>query len=229
MKKRIALALRGILLCSMGAPAQGVGRIPRSPHTEENAGTEGVQPLPTSQLYDGRVREIRTGEDGAITGLRMDSERLGEFEMTVSGKTFWIDGGGRMPSRPADTAVGERLYVFHSPISTRSLPPQSAAFAVVRNIPQGAGCAMYHRAEAVELQEGGLRITTDNGGLFLSAGPETALSAYTGASVRGLGDIKAGACFMAWYDAVALSYPGQAYAQHIMLLEQEDASRPDLA
>ena len=47
---------------------------------------------------------------------------------------------------------GESVYVFHSPISTRSLPPQSAAYAVVRNIPQDISCAQYHVVE--EITEG---------------------------------------------------------------------------
>ena len=78
---------------------------------------------------------------------------------------------------------------------------------------------LFRSVEAVAEQEDGLQITTDNGGLFLCAGQETALSTYTGSPIEGLGDIKAGNCIMAWYDVVALSYPGQAYAQHVMVLD----------
>ena len=225
-RKLAALALSSVLLCSMGAPTLAAENAPPASRVSEETEMEQVQSLPNSVLYYGEVRAILTGADGTITGLHMDSERSGEYVMKLSDQTFCVDSGTRAPSLPADLAVGERLYVFHSPVSTRSMPPQSTAFAVVRNVPQDIGCAMYHKVEAVAEQEDGLQITTDNGGLFLCAGQETALSTYTGSPIEGLGDIKAGNCIMAWYDVVALSYPGQAYAQHVMVLDQAPASEP---
>ena len=225
-KKLAALALSGVLLCSMGAPTLAAGNALPASCVSEETEMERTQSLPNSVLYHGEVKAILTGADGAIAGLHMDSERSGEYVMKLSDKTFWIDSGKRAPSLPADLTVGERLYVFHSPVSTRSMPPQSTAFAIVRNAPQDIGCAMYHKVEAVAEQEDGLQITTDNGGLFLYAGQEAALSTYTGSPIEGLDDIKAGNCIMAWYDVVALSYPGRAYAQHIMVLDQTPASEP---
>lgn len=215
MKKKLAtLMLSGVLLCSMGFPSLAAGN------------ASDVQTLPDSLLYYGQVKEVLTQEDGTVTGLYLDSERSGEYVMKVSDQTVWVDSGERTASLPTSLAAGERLYVFHSPVSTRSLPPQSAAFAVVRNIPQDVGCAMYHKVESVEQQEGTLKITTDNGGLFLYAGEETTLSAYTGNPIAGPEAITAGRYIMAWYDAVAMSYPGQAYARHIMLLDQQAADQP---
>lgn len=226
MKKNwTTLALSGILLCLMGAPSLAAGN-PSAPHTAEHTGVQPVQPLPDSQLYCGEVKSILTGENGRITGLYMNSAQSGEYVMNLSDETFWIDSGKRVPSRPSDLTVGELLYVFHSPISTRSLPPQSAAFAVVRGAPQDTGCAMYHKVEAVTEEDGMLRITTDNGGLFLYANQDTALSTYTGSPIDGLGAIKSGTYLMAWYDVVALSYPGQAYVQHIIVLDREAVSEP---
>lgn len=223
-RKFAALALSGVLLCTVGIPSLAAENVPPASSAPEDS--QSVPSLPSSVLYYGEVKAILTGGDGRITGLHMDSERSGEYVMSISDQTFWIDSGERTPSLPDDLTVGERLYVFHSPVSTRSIPPQSAAFAVVRNIPQDVGCAMYHKVEQVEEQEGEIRITTDNGGLILFAGQDTVLSAYTGRSVSQLSEIQAGSCIMAWYDAVALSYPGQAYARHIMVLDQETASEP---
>lgn len=223
-KKLLTLALSGMLLCSMGAPVRAAEHTP-TPEAE-NPEVSNIQSLPSHQFYCGEVKAVLTGEDGAVTGLHMTSEELGEYVMKISDKTFWIDCGKRTPALPSDMTVGERLYVFHSPVSTRSMPPQSAAFAVVRNAPQDAGCAMYHKVEGVEELEDRLQITTDNGGLFLYAGEETGLASYTGSPVDGLGAIEPGAHIMAWYDVVALSYPGQAYAQHIMVLDQEAAAGP---
>lgn len=224
-KRPAALVLSGVLLCSMAAPTLAAGRAPSASLALEDTGMEHVQSLPDSVLYYGQVEEIVTGADGTITGLHMDSAQSGEYVMKISDRTFWIDSGERAPSLPSDLTVGERLYVFHSPVSTRSMPPQSAAFAVVRDVPQDAGCAMYHRVEEVREREGTLQIVTENGGLFLYADQGTSLSTYSGDPAE-LSDIRAGTCVMAWYEAVALSYPGQAHPQHIMVLDGEPGSRP---
>ena len=190
-----------------------------------------AEPLPDSVLYYGKVESVSRDEDGEVTALHLSSDRYGEYIMCVSEDTVWIDSGNRAASDPATLKEGEGLYVFHSPVSTRSMPPQSAAFAIVRNIPQDASCARYHKVEAVAEKDGILRITTDNGGLYLLADQETSLSSYTGSAPAGLGDIEAGSHIMAWYGVVALSYPGQAHASHIMVLDrvQESLSRSDLA
>lgn len=227
MKRKLTtLALSSVLLCSMGTCAFASGHTPAPLIAAKNTGVENVQSLPSSQLYYGELKTILTSEDGTVTGLHMTSEQFGEYVMKVSDETFWIDSGKKAPGVPEGLTVGEPLYVFHSSVSTRSMPPQSAAFAVVRNLPQGAGGAMYHKVEAVEELEGMFQITTDNGGLYLRANQDTTLSAYTGALVDGLDEIKTESYIMAWYDAVAMSYPGQAYAQHIMVLDRENASQP---
>lgn len=101
----------------------------------------------------------------------------------------------------------------------------------MRNVPQDVSCARYHKVEAVEEVEGTLRITTDNGGLILTADEKTGLSAYEGEAPQTFDAIRAGDHIMAWYGAVALSYPGQARASHIMVLDQgeETLTRAGLA
>lgn len=185
-----------------------------------------AETLPDSVLYHGRVEAVSRDEDGAAAALHMSSDQYGEYVMILSGDTVWIDGENRTASDPDSLEEGETLYVFHSAVSTRSLPPQSAAFAVVRNVAQEGSCPHYHKVEAAEERDGTLRITTDNGGLYLMADGETALSAYEGDAPGGLGEIKAGSTIMAWYGPVALSYPGQARALHIMTLGGTDEARP---
>lgn len=213
--KLTALALSGLIICALGLPA-GAAEVPPA---------GGASSLPDSLLYYGEVKELIPAEDGTLAGLRMDSPKSGEFVMKLSDETFWIDSGNRTPSGPEGLAAGERLYVFHSPVSTRSLPPQSAAFAVVRNIPQDAGCARYHKVEAVEERDGTLQITTDQGGLLLFADQETEFSSYPAGGPEGREAVWAGGHIMAWYDAVALSFPGQAHVRHIMTLEGQPLTR----
>lgn len=230
MKKKLtALALSGLMICSLSLSALAAP-IPVAGSETESAAPA---PLPDSQLYYGEVKDILTDEEGVLTGLRMDSPKSGEYVMKLSEETYWIDSGERTASDPATLAAGERLYVFHSSVSTRSMPPQSAAYAVVRNIPQDVGCAQYHEVEAVEETDKGVRITTDNGGLILFLDKDTTLLAYTGDAPADPADIPVGSHIMAWYQVVLESFPGQAHPSHVMTLEapvsDEPMTRSDLA
>lgn len=178
--------------------------------------------LPDSVLYYGKVESVSRDEDGEVTALHLSSERYGEYVMRISEDTVWIDSGNRTASDPATLKEGEGLYVFHSPVSTRSMPPQSAAFAIVRNIPQDAGCAQYHKVSETALENGQLKITVDQGGLFLLTDDKTEFSFYGREGVPAPEDISADSRIVAWYDAYAAVYPGQTYARHIMVLDREE-------
>ena len=225
-KKISALVLTGALACALAVPtlAADVSAVPIS--APVSAGE--TASLPDSVLYYGTVKEIGRDADGGIAWLRMTSERYGEYVMNLSADTVWIDSGRHAASNPADLQEGEGLYVFHSAVQTYSLPPQSAAFAVVRNIPMDAGCAWYHEVEAVTRKDGWLTITTDNGSLLISADEQTQLSRYHEGEAVSLEDIQSGDRIMAWYDAVTDSLPGQTQATHLMLLpEQDEAQEPE--
>ncbi len=218
MKKNfVIVALSGALICMACAPAMAAqDPIPvpiSAPVMEES------QQLPDSVLYYGQVKEIRKAEDGTLSQLLLTSDRYGEYMMNISSETVWIDSGNQCADDPSDLKVGERVYIFHSPVETRSLPAQSAAFAVVRNIPQDVGCAQYHEVEAVAEEDGQLKITTSNGGLFILADEKTKLSSYNADKDVSPDNIKAGDHVMAWYEAYAAVYPGQTHANHLMLLD----------
>ena len=220
-KKLPVLILTGALACAMTLPAMAAE--PAAVPISAPVSNEETQTLADSVLYYGTVEEIVRGEDGSISQLRMTSERYGEYVMILSEQTVWIDSGERTAADPADLQEGEGVYVFHSTAATMSLPPQSPALAVVRNVPMDAGCAQYHEVEAVSLENGCLTITTDNGGLLIRADEKTGLSRYGSEDEIALEDIQPGSWIMAWYDAVAESYPGQTNASHLMLLSQEAA------
>ena len=224
-KKLTVFLLTGALTCAMALPAMAAETtaVPISApiSTEESIA------LPDSVLYYGMVQEIVKDDAGNITQLRMTSERYGEYVMNITDQTLWIDSGRRAASDPATLQEGEGIYVFHSPVETRALPPQSAAFAVVRDIPMDAGCAQYHQVEAVSSEDGQLKITTDNGGLYILTSENTTFSFYGSDQAVSPEDIQAGSYVMAWYSAVADSYPGQTFAAHLMLLPSQTQPQED--
>lgn len=216
MKKLTALALGSVLLCGSMLPVMAAEG-PIDPASVSHNEEESIS-MCESVLYYGTVKQIIKDEKGIMTQLHMESERDGEYVMNLAPETVWIDSGRHAASDPSTLQEGERIYVFHSCASTRSLPPQSAAFVIVRNIPMGTGCAQYHKVEEVSQVEGKLRLTTDQGSLILFTDAETTLSRYGDDAPLHAEDIQSGDTIMAWYDAVAESDPGQAYTHHLMLL-----------
>ena len=213
-RKLTAWALSGALLCTMSLPimAADATDLPLATGTEES------QTLPNSVLYIGTIKSISKDEKGTVTQLLLNSEGSGEYAMNISEQTAWIDSKNHTAIKPSDVKEGQEVRVFHSPVETRSLPPQSAAYAVVVNPAQTGSNAQYYVVESTTLKEGKLEITTDNGGLYISANDQTKLSAYGSDSAVALKDIKAGDTIMAWCEAYALSYPAQTYTDYIMVL-----------
>ena len=216
MKRTLsALVVSGALLCAAALPAMAAE--PAAGSQNETALVQ-EETMPDSVLYYGQVLAIDREEDGTITRLHLTSEAQGDYVMNISSSTVWIDSGSYAASDPSTLEVGESVYVRHSPVSTRSLPPQSAAYAVVRNFPQDAGAAQYHEVEAIaQNEDGSVTITTDNGSLWLTVEADASVTTYAGETAA-LADVKAGDHVMAWYPLVMLSYPGQASAGHLMLL-----------
>lgn len=215
-----ALALSGTLLCAlMAPPAMALESAALRSDTAQEADTQTVQTLPDSVLYYGQVKGILTGENGSISQIHLESERYGEYVMNLSPETVWIDSGNCTADDPSDLKEGEGIYVFHSPVEAASLPPQSPAYAVVRNVPQDAGCAQYHQVEAVSEADGTLRITTDNGTFSIVADSDTAVTAYSDGSDAAWSQIKEGGYVMAWYERSGED-GGQARASHILVLDR---------
>lgn len=216
-RKIIAIALSAALVSTFALPVAAADTSSASVPTQEE-----VQQLPDSYLYYGEVKDIRKDDNGNITHILLDSERSGELVALISDETVWVDSGHQQASDPSSLKVGERIYIFHSPIQTMSLPPQSPTFAVVRDIPMDVGCAQYHEIEEVtERSDGKIQITTSNGGLYLFADKDTKVISYDGEEEVSLDSLKSGNFAMFWYGPVAMSYPGQAYPTTIMILPEE--------
>ena len=90
-----------------------------------------------------------------------------------------------------------------------------------------AQSAQLHKVEEVSLQDGQLQITTDNGELYITADQNTVVSAYGSDAAAVLEDVQPGRQVIAWYSAVAQSYPGQAYTTHLMLLPEAEQTVED--
>lgn len=189
-----------------------------TPETSEGEGTEDVEEMPASATYFGTVESIEKDEEGNVISISLTSEENGDYVMNVTDNTVWVDAVEKVKASQEDLTDGETIYVYHSPVSTRSLPPQSEAFAVVLNVPQDIAVGVYHEVEDIVTNGEIFTITTDNGGLYLNVTSDTQVKDYTTGESAEIGNVDRGDRIIAWYDAVAMSYPGQANVSDILVL-----------
>lgn len=189
-----------------------------TPETSEGEETEDVEEMPASETYFGTVASIEKDEEGNVISVSLTSEENGDYVMNVTDNTVWVDAVEKVKASQEDLTEGETIYVYHSPVSTRSLPPQSEAFAVVLNVPQDIAVGVYHEVEEVTTTENDTRLLTNNGGLYLIISDETAVKDYETGEVADISAVAEGDHVIAWYDAVAMSYPGQANVSDILVL-----------
>lgn len=186
--------------------------------------TEENQAMKDSELYYGTVKEVRKDDNNNITQILLDSEKYDEYLMNIQESTVWVDGGKYCKDETYNETLkeGEGVYIFHSPIQTRSLPPQSPALAIVRNTPMDAGQAMYHKVEELTILEddGQAGILTDGGSLKVLFDDQTEIVNYQDGTALTKDDIKVNCHIMAWYSVVAEQYPGQTYTKHILVLPE---------
>lgn len=189
-----------------------------TPETSEGEETEDVEEMPASETYFGTVASIEKDEEGNVVSISLASEENGDYVMNVTDNTVWVDAVEKVKASQEDLTEGETIYVYHSPVSTRSLPPQSEAFAVVLNAPQDIAAGVYHEVEDIVTNGEIFTITTDNGGLYLNVTSDTQVKDYTTGESAEIGNVDRGDRIIAWYDAVAMSYPGQANVSDILVL-----------
>lgn len=198
-----------------------------TPETSEGEETEDVEEMPASETYFGTVASIEKDEEGNVISISLTSEENGDYVMNVTDNTVWVDAVEKAKASQEDLTEGETIYVYHSPVSTRSLPPQSEAFAIVLNVPKDIAVGVYHEVEEVTTTENDTRLLTNNGGLYLIISDETAVKDYETSEVADISAVAEGDHVIAWYDAVAMSYPGQANVSDILVLPAVETVETD--
>ena len=132
--------------------------------------------------------------------------------------TVIIDAETGMPATIADRE-NDRVKIYHSPVTTRSLPPQSNAIAVAINLGENAFAPIHHTIEAIELyDEDTARITVDNGGLIITLERETPLFPHLTRQMVHIDTLEVGDTLLFWYEAVGMSFPAVTTASRALWL-----------
>ena len=83
---------------------------------------------------------------------------------------------------------------------------------------------VYTVIEAVTETEDGIRLTTENGGMWVTVAKDAQVSPFRTRNIVTAQDLQPGAQVVLYYDVVAMSYPGQAYTERVVLLQPADAA-----
>lgn len=196
-KMRVLCALAAVMLC---------GAVPVFAQTVETADMaaadtaavmEQVAPIADFAV----VKEVGTD---SVT-IRPDTAYEGLIQLNIGDAALLLDNQTGAAVLPADLKAGDKIYAYWSPMMTRSIPPQSNLQLLLTNVEDSVP-AHLHTVEAVEADvSGDIIVTTNNGGLLLTI-----------PAAMWQGDaLQTGDTVIAWYDVVAMSYPGQAVAERV--------------
>jgi hypothetical protein len=98
-----------------------------------------------------------------------------------------------------------------------SIPAQSYAYSIITK-----GDVMPNYAvieDVVSNEDGTVRLTIQNGGTWVTVANDAQLSPLRTRNIVTKEDLQKGAEVVLYYDTVAMSYPGQAYTDRVVLLE----------
>ena len=224
MKKirMICAALTIAVVGSFGGVAMAADNVSELPAAKETPAV--MQEEVAAHMLSGyaEVTELAPLEvDSAFIVVKPEDGSYPEIRLNIGADTLFVNHKTGQMVKMADIKVGDRVYVYYDMAMTRSIPPQSRAYMVLVDVKEGTPAKLW-TVESFEAEENGdMVVTTDNGGLLL----RIPAANWQG----GVPQMKDGERFLAWYDIVALSYPGQATANKAMLLPANAAAAYDAA
>lgn len=220
--KKTAAVLAGVTLLGMNTlPALAVEGDINAP----TAAPEEQQVAPYAMGGWATIKELpgQQNENQMLVSIQNPGEEQPwELVLNLSEQTIFLDNETGVPVTQDTLKEGQAVYVYYSMAMTRSLPPQSAGYAVLTNVSEQSAPAKLHVVEQVLTgADGTTTVLTDHGSMLVSMVEDTKMSHLVNKSVVTAQDMKLGTWFFAWYDVVALSYPGQAAAQRVVVLPEQ--------
>ena len=130
--------------------------------------------------------------------------------VNISEQTYILDGDKGKAKKMKNLKVGRDVTVYYSPVMTRSLPPQTAAIAVLlgeADEDQGR----YMVVDQVEMSENQDYITlTDQDYSLIATVDKQANKQFA--------EIKSGDRILVWYDMMTMSLPARTNAVKVVVL-----------
>ena len=224
MKKKqiLAMGLSAALLCAGSAFAAEA----------ETAKVENTKPVDekTSEATETQEAQlnVRMGEMVSVTSIQENSgvddfmlvktAEGQEIQLNLGAQTLVVNNETGVPATLKDIKAGDKVFAYYSPAMTRSLPPQSACELILVNVGDKTPASLHEVGTVAKEESGKRAITTLAGDMIIRVDDKTAMSDLKTKNIVTSDDLVEGTRFLAWYDVVAMSYPGQAYTEKLIVL-----------
>lgn len=226
MKKKqiLAMGLSTVLACSSVAFAADVTAAETTaPAADNTAATE------TTTTAVPQVKEsFRTGSMATVSKINMDGETVSsilvktadeqEIQLNLSADTLIVNNETGAAAALSDIKEGDKIYAYYSKAMTRSLPPQSACELILVGVGENTPASLHEVGTVSTNEEGMTEVLTADGSMIIRMDDKTTYAPYKTKNIVTKADLTEGTRFLAWYDIVAMSYPGQAYTQKVVIL-----------
>lgn len=226
MKKKqiLAMGLSAVLACSSVAfAADATAAETTAPAADNTAATE------TTTTAVPQVKEsFRTGSMAIVSKINMDGETVSsilvkttdeqDIQLNLSADTLIVNNETGAAAALSDIKEGDKIYAYYSKAMTRSLPPQSACELILVGVGENTPASLHEVGTVSTNEEGMTEVLTADGSMTIRMDDKTTYAPYKTKNIVTAADLTEGTRFLAWYDIVAMSYPGQAYTQKVVIL-----------
>lgn len=226
MKKKqiLAMGLSAVLACSSVAFAADLAAAETTaPAADNTAATE------TTTTAVPQVKEsFRTGSMATVSKINMDGETVSsilvkttdeqDIQLNLSADTLIVNNETGAAAALSDIKEGDKIYAYYSKAMTRSLPPQSACELILVGVGENTPASLHEVGTVSTNEEGMTEVLTADGSMIIRMDDKTTYAPYKTKNIVTKADLTEGTRFLAWYDIVAMSYPGQAYTQKVVIL-----------
>ena len=130
----------------------------------------------------------------------------------ITDDTYLLNGKNGKAKKLSSFKVGKEVTVYHSPKMTRSIPAQSAAYAVVLG-DDSEKMGKFFKVEEVNMSEDNTYVSVINTN-------ESLIATVDKKANKNFAEIKAGDNLMVWYDMMTMSLPARTNANKVVILSE---------
>ena len=226
MKKKqiLAMGLSAVLACSSVAFAADVAAAETTTPAADNTAATATTTTAVPEVKE----SFRTGSMATVSKINMDGETVSsilvkttdeqDIQLNLSADTMIVNNETGAAAALADIKEGDKIYAYYSKAMTRSLPPQSACELILVGVGENTPASLHEVGTVSANDQGMTEVLTADGGMIIRMDDKTTYAPYKTKNIVTKADLTEGTRFLAWYDIVAMSYPGQAYTQKVVIL-----------
>ncbi len=200
---------RGIAVQLLNAPA--------------NVQQQNPAAAPRERVARSRGEVISINEAGDQLLLRTQEGNVTfDFLINYDNGTIIVDSQTRSRVPPDSIKVGDEIIAFHDISRSKSIPPQTYAYAIITDLPENEIAAIYLEvADRKVNDDGSLTLLDANREFAANIPANTPIKPYKGNKLVSLDDIKLASQIIVWADSVTQTFPAGLNVNDVMLVTND--------